>query len=124
MAYTEDELMNAGRQLAGAIKGLSGRLEALESGPVRRQMETDWRAGQQYARSKGYSANDLNRLEENVMIPRGLASHYDAIKLDPTPPSGKGWFLNGLPADELQLAMEGKIDAFERLATSRALRGE
>jgi hypothetical protein len=124
VAYTEEQLQQAGRALANEIRALKERQDALESGPVRQQMETDWNAGQQYARSKGYSANDLNRLETDVMIRKGISSHADAMRLDPTPPSGRGWFINGLPADELELAMSGKIDEFERLATSRALRGE
>ena len=124
MAYTEEQLRQAGNALANKIRSIEERQDALESGPVRRQMETDWHAGQQYARSKGYSAADLDRLETDVMIRKGLASHHDAMRLDPTPPSGKGWFINGLPADELELAMSGKIDAFTNLAVSRALRGE
>jgi hypothetical protein len=124
VAYTEEQLQQAGRALANEIRALKERQDALESGPVRQQMQADWDSGRRHARSRGYGDGELDRLETDIMVRKGIVSHADAMRLDPTPPSGKGWFLKGLPADELKLAMEGKLDEFERLSTSRALRGE
>jgi hypothetical protein len=124
MAYSEEELMNAGRQLAGAIKGLTGRLEALEGKPFQDAFNQEWSAGQRYARQKGYGAEDLARLEQD-MVEKGVSRHIDAVALDSSRPATmRGALLGGLPADEMALAMSGKLDEFERLAISRARRGE
>ena len=78
--YTDDELAAAGRQLAGAIGAIGGRLDALESAPNLERMTNTWSEGQDYARSRGYSAAELAELEK-YMVERGVSHHADAIRL-------------------------------------------
>jgi len=123
MPYSEDELRAAGTALATSIRGLGSRLEALEGKPALDAWQQQWTEGQRFARTKGYGAEELTRLEDE-MVARGVSRHQDMVALDPTPPSGKNWFLGGIPADEMALAMDGRIDEMTNLAIARSRRGE
>src|SRR6516225_9802999 len=80
MAYTEDELMRAGTQLAQAINHLNERIGALEGAPAKQRMEQDWQDGQDYLRSKHYSPQRISNMED-WMVQNGVASHAHAARL-------------------------------------------
>ena len=117
--YTDDELAAAGRQLAGAIGAIGGRLDALESAPYLEQMTNTWSEGQDYARSRSYSAAELAELEK-YMVERGVGRLTDAIRLSRIQPESR--FYGGLEGDDVWLLMDGDEESFLRRAVPRAIR--
>ena len=122
MAYTEDELTAAGRQLAAAINHINSRLEAVEGAPARQRMEQEWQDGRDYLKNKHYSPGQISNLED-WMVANGVASHAHAAKLHGHLGSRIDVF-GGLQQDEINLLQDRKDDEFLDLAVSRALAGE
>lgn len=121
--YSEEDMANAGRQIATLLRQQHDRIQQLEGKPAVDAMQEEWSAGRELARRKGYGPDDLNRLETE-MVSRGVARHADMLRLDSTPPSGRGYFLNNLPRDELDMLMSGDDNGYLSLATARARNGE
>jgi len=122
MAYTEDELMRAGTQLAQAINHLNERIGALEGAPAKQRMEQDWQDGQDYLRSKHYSPQQISNMED-WMVQNGVASHAHAARLR----GGLGSRIDvfgSLEKDERDLLEQRRDDEFLDLAISRTLAGE
>ena len=122
MAYTEDELMRAGTQLAQAINHLNERIGALEGAPAKQRMEQDWQDGQDYLRSKHYSTQQISNMED-WMVQNGVASHAHAARLR----GGLGSRIDvfgSLEKDERDLLEQRRDDEFLDLAISRTLAGE
>jgi hypothetical protein len=122
MAYTEDELMRAGTQLAQAINHLNERIGALEGAPAKQRMEQDWQDGQDYLRSKHYSPQRISNMED-WMVQNGVASHAHAARLR----GGLGSRIDvfgSLEKDERDLLEQRRDDEFLDLAISRTLAGE
>jgi hypothetical protein len=123
MAYSDEELQRAGRQLAGSIRALTGKVEALEGKPALDAFQQDTAQGRAIARHKGYSAAEIDRLE-NFMAQRGILHHQDAIAVDPTPPTSRFWRLGAVPKDEMDMLMSGDDAGFLNTSVRRALNGE
>ena len=122
MAYSEDELMKAGTQLAQAINHLNERIGALEGAPAKERMERDWQDGRDYLRSKHYSPARVSNLED-WMVSNGVASHAHAARLR----GGLGSRIDvfgSLEKDERDLLEQRRDDEFLDLAISRTLAGE
>jgi len=122
MAYTEDELMRAGTQLAQAINHLNERIGALEGAPAKQRMEQDWQDGQDYLRSKHYSPQQISNMED-WMVQNGVASHAHAARLR----GGLGSRIDvfgSLEKDERDLLEQRRDDEVLDLAISRTLAGE
>jgi hypothetical protein len=94
MAYTDEELAQAGRQLAASITENKTRLDSLEARPTLDRMNSEWASGQAFLQAKGYSADEIRRVEDTIMVPRGIARHHDAYAVDPARPTGFGWGLD------------------------------
>src|SRR6516164_4065065 len=110
MAYSEDELMKAGTQLAQAINHLNERIGALEGAPAKERMERDWQDGRDYLRSKHYSPARVSNLED-WMVSNGVASHAHAARLR----GGLGSRIDlfgGLEQDEVDLLNKRDDDGF------------
>jgi len=85
--YSDADLAAAGRALAAGINDLRSRIEGLESKPAADAMAETWRAGQQYARSKGYGNAELGQLEA-FMAERGIVNRSDAMRVAPVQNDG------------------------------------
>ncbi len=119
--YTDEQLAQAGRELAQAMQQLRTRVEAVEAKPAVDAMTQRWNEGREHAKSRGYGASELNELED-YMQNRGIMSHSDAMQLSPIQP--KQMVFGGLPADEQKMLFDGDEEGFLRIATRRALRGQ
>ncbi len=88
MAYSEEQLAQAGRQLAQTIQHLNSKIEALEGKPAVDAFTQQWHDGRAHAKSRGYSENDgtLNELE-GWMETNGVARHDYAMQLSRIKPS-------------------------------------
>ena len=122
MAYSEQELEAAGRQLAEGIRQLNQRIEAVEGRPAVDSATQQWNEGRQVAVDQGYSGQELERLEQ-FMVSRGVSHHVDAIFLDPGRPTGSAKILGGLQQDELDQLLSGDTEGFLQKSLSR-LKGE
>jgi hypothetical protein len=119
--YTDEQLAQAGANLAKALKGLGDRIEAVENRPAVEKLNQEWREGRRYAKGRGYDDRDLERLE-GWMVQNAVGRHDLAVQLDPAPPEQRGMPLGGIPADEIELLMTGdpaKMDQAFRLALPR-----
>jgi len=72
---------------AAWLAATSERHSLPESKPAADAMAETWRAGQQYARSKGYGNAELGQLEA-FMAERGIVNRSDAMRVAPVQNDG------------------------------------
>jgi hypothetical protein len=124
--YTDEQVAQAQRvaqELARDRQELTQRVERLEAKPTVDSWQQENAQGRAIAREKGYSAAEIDRLE-NFMVQRGIAHHQDAIAVDPTPPTSRFWRLGAIPEDEMDMLMKGDETGFLSTSIRRALNGE
>lgn len=118
--------------LHAKLQALEERLDERENAEQTRALSTNWSAGRERARRRGFSDDGLAKLE-TFMEQRGILSHDDAAVLwehenpPPTPAQGSsgGWNFFVPPADaspDLKLLYDGNDEAFLAQAIPDTLR--